>query len=55
MRVGDLAFVGNMGQKCSFKGYPVLILRIDKQHKTCYGLVDGNIKWFRWLDLRYTP
>ena len=55
MRVGDLAYVGSMGRNYDYKGYPVLIVKTNKKRKTCYGLIEGKIKWYRWLDLRFTP
>ncbi len=55
MKVGDLRYVGSMGCKGDYKGWPVLIVGISEIAEECTGLVNGKLGWYRWKDLRKEP
>ncbi len=46
MQVGELMYVGSMGAKFNHCGFPVLIISVSKKHNTCYGLINGEIRWY---------
>ena len=55
MKAGDMYYIGSMGQQGNYKGWPVLIISVDGSHGSCYGLLNGNIRWYRIKDLRSDP
>ena len=52
MQVGDIMYVGSMGPKFNHCGYPVLVVSINDKGDSCYGLINGEVRWYSIRGLR---
>ena len=51
MKAGDMYYVGSMGAKGNYCGWPVLIISVNLTGG-CYGLINGQLRWYSQKGLK---